>query len=199
MKIYNPGSLNIDYVYSVDHFVSSGETVSSEKLEIFPGGKGLNQSVAASRAGSEVIHGGFAGDGGDFLIDVLNSSGVDTSNIRRTGESCGHAIIQVDKSGCNCIMIYGGTNRMIGKDYIDGFLSDALPGDVLLLQNETSCIAEAMETAHEKGMYIAFNPSPFDDSIMSLPLEYVDLWFCNEIEGAALTGSVYIPLHPAGN
>ena len=54
MKVLNFGSLNIDYVYSLDHFVQKGETISSERLDIFSGGKGLNQSVALGRAGAEV-------------------------------------------------------------------------------------------------------------------------------------------------
>ena len=54
MKILNFGSLNIDYVYSVDHFVNKGETLSSDGLHVYNGGKGLNQSIAMSRAGAEV-------------------------------------------------------------------------------------------------------------------------------------------------
>ena len=50
MKILNFGSLNIDYTYDVDHFVRGGETLSSKALHLFPGGKGLNQSIAASRS-----------------------------------------------------------------------------------------------------------------------------------------------------
>ena len=56
MKIYNLGSMNIDYVYRIPHFLQPGETLSSESLDIFPGGKGLNQSVALGKAGAEVIH-----------------------------------------------------------------------------------------------------------------------------------------------
>ena len=52
MKIYNLGSLNIDYVYRVAHFVRAGETLSSTDMEVFPGGKGLNQSIALTRAGA---------------------------------------------------------------------------------------------------------------------------------------------------
>lgn len=54
MKIYNLGSLNIDYVYRVAHFVRAGETLSSADMEVFPGGKGLNQSIALARAGTTV-------------------------------------------------------------------------------------------------------------------------------------------------
>ena len=50
MKIYNLGSLNIDYVYSVAHFTRAGETLAARNMQIFPGGKGLNQSIAVARA-----------------------------------------------------------------------------------------------------------------------------------------------------
>jgi len=189
MKIYNLGSLNIDYVYSVDHFVSAGETISSEKMQIFPGGKGLNQSVALARAGASVIHGAKIGDSGDFLVETLRRSGVDVSKIEKVGGSCGHAIIQVNRNGENCIMLFAGTNRILDKEYIDQFLSGAGEGDILLAQNETNCLREAFEVAHSKKMKIAFNPSPFDDTIKTLPTDYVDYWFCNEIEGAGLFGS----------
>ena len=79
MKILNIGSLNIDYVYSVEHFVSAGETLSSYVMEIFPGGKGLNQSVALARVGAKVIHGGLLGYSGDFLTEKIALSGVDIS------------------------------------------------------------------------------------------------------------------------
>ena len=75
MKILNFGSLNIDYVYSVDHFVNKGETLSSDGLHVYSGGKGLNQSIAMSRAGAEVYHAGAVGEDGRFLIELLESAG----------------------------------------------------------------------------------------------------------------------------
>ncbi len=190
MKIYNLGSLNVDYVYSVDHFVAAGETISSSKMEIFPGGKGLNQSVAIARAGGEVVHGALLGDGADFLIEQMKSSGVDVSKIKRVSGSPGHAIIQVNGDGENCIMIYPGTNRELDGEYIDFFLSDAKEGDILLLQNETNCVAEAIEKAKERGMQVALNPSPMGKEIKYMSpklMRSVDYWFCNEIEGEVLT------------
>ena len=62
MKYLNFGSCNVDYVYSLDHIVKGGETLSSESLNIFPGGKGLNQSIALARAGAEVFHAGCIGE-----------------------------------------------------------------------------------------------------------------------------------------
>ena len=83
MRIYNLGSMNIDYVYKVPHFLQPGETLASESLEIFPGGKGLNQSVALGRAGAEVIHGALMGNGGEFLVQTLEDAGVDVSRIQK--------------------------------------------------------------------------------------------------------------------
>lgn len=189
MKIYNIGSLNIDYVYGVDHFVAAGETLSADNMTIFPGGKGLNQSVALAKAGVKVVHGAVVGDNGEFLIHTLRSAGVDVSRIKKVGGSCGHAIIQVDKKGENCILLFPGTNHCIEKGHIEEVLADAEKGDILLLQNEINGLDMIFEVAHQKQMQIAFNPSPFSENIYSLQLSYVNWWFCNEIEGAALFGS----------
>lgn len=188
MKIYNLGSLNIDYVYRVPHFVCPGETLSSTDRQVFPGGKGLNQSVALARAGASVIHGAVIGKEGGFLVDELAAAGVNTAYIRTVGGATGHAVIQVDAAGQNCILLFPGTNRCVESDYVETLLADAQAGDILLVQNETSGLDTAFALAHEKGMQIAFNPSPFDDTLRALPLAYVDWWFCNEIEGAALFG-----------
>ena len=189
MKIYNLGSMNVDYVYGVDHFITGGETLSSYSRDVFPGGKGLNQSVALARAGVAVIHGAIAGDGGALLTETLEAAGVDIGRIEKRTGSCGHTFIQVDKNGQNCILLFPGTNHAVDLDYIQRFLHDAQEGDLLLLQNEVSHVAAALEIAHSKKMQIAFNPSPFHEDIKKLPLSYVTWWFCNEIEGAALFGS----------
>ena len=73
MKILNFGSANVDYVYTLDHIVMGGETKSSKELNIFPGGKGLNQSIALARAGVKAYHAGCIGLDGQLLhkIDLL--------------------------------------------------------------------------------------------------------------------------------
>ena len=74
-KILNFGSLNIDYVYDVEHFVRPGETIQSKNLEVHCGGKGLNQSIALAKAGADVYHAGCVGkEDGQFLLDILNNS-----------------------------------------------------------------------------------------------------------------------------
>ena len=90
MRILNFGSLNIDYVYGVDHFAAKGQTITSHSLDVFPGGKGLNQSIALARAGADVHHAGQVGRDGMFLRDLLESCAVVAfrSEERRVGKEC---------------------------------------------------------------------------------------------------------------
>ena len=189
MKFLNFGSLNLDFVYDVEHFVRPGETISSAALNTFSGGKGLNQSVALSRAGAQTYHGGCIGKDGQILLDGLRAAGADVSFVRVL-KSCrtGHAIIQVDPSGQNCILLFGGANQAVTDVQIEETLSRFGAGDFLLLQNEINGLEQLMEKAAEKGVRIAFNPSPIDGKISQLPLEKVEFFLLNEIEGAALGG-----------
>lgn len=190
MKILNYGSLNIDYTYTVDHFVRGGETLSSEDMKVFSGGKGLNQSIALSKSGADVWHAGAIGTGdGDFLTEQLRCAGVDTSLISVLEGSTGHAIIQKTKDGGNCILLYGGANQQITKAMADRVLAHFESGDYLVLQNEISEIGYIMEKAHEKGMKIVLNPSPMDERIGTYPLEYVDYFLLNEIEAGDICGA----------
>ena len=102
MKTLCFGSLNIDNVYDVPHFVARGETLAAGALNIFSGGKGLNQSVALSRAGLEVFHAGAVGSDGQFLLDELAQAGVDTRYTAVLESTrTGHAIIQKGPDGDN--------------------------------------------------------------------------------------------------
>ncbi len=189
MKVLNFGSLNIDYVYSVDHFVTAGETLSSHGFTTNAGGKGLNQSIALAKAGSSVYHAGMVGLEGGFLLRLLQENGVNISLVQETSSATGHTIIQVDKTGQNCILLYGGANQNIDAAFADTVLSHFEPGDMLLLQNEISSLGHIMQKAAENKMTIVLNPSPITDSLQTLPLELVSMFLINEIEGAALAGS----------
>lgn len=189
MKVLNFGSLNIDYTYQVDHFVRAGETMSSESLQVFSGGKGLNQSIALSKAGADVWHAGAVGAGdGDFLIEQMKKAGVHTELIEHLDGQTGHAIIQKDPAGQNCILLYGGANQRITKEMVDRVLTQFEADDFLILQNEISEIGYIMEKAHEKGMKIVLNPSPMNAKILSYPLEYVDYFLLNEVEASDICG-----------
>ena len=189
MKVLNFGSLNIDYVYSLDHFVQKGETISSDALHIFPGGKGLNQSVALGRAGVTVSHAGAVGKDGDFLLELLKESCVNIKYIQvLEGVQTGTAIIQNDKSGDNCIILYSGANHQITKEQIANTISDFEKGDFLVLQNEINGMESIMRVAEEKGLKIVLNPSPMNEKILELPLQYVDYFVLNEVEAAQILG-----------
>lgn len=159
MKILNFGSLNLDYVYGVEHFVMAGETISSSSRDTFCGGKGLNQSVALAKAGGNVFHAGNIGAEGGMLRDMLESAGVDTHLTKEVGVPTGHAIIQVNKKGNNCIILFGGANQQITSAQTDATLAEFSAGDYLILQNEVNMLAEIIDKAYAKGMVIFLNPS----------------------------------------
>lgn len=189
MRILNFGSLNIDYVYGVDHFVKKGETLSSNSLNVYSGGKGLNQSIAICRAGVKVYHAGAIGQDGFFLLDILNESGVDTELIKILPDTrTGNAIIQNDIQGDNCILLYSGANRAITRAMVDNIIDKFDAGDWLILQNEISEIPYIVEKAHDKKMKIIINPSPMDEKISDINLGYVDCLILNEVEAQGFVG-----------
>ena len=187
MRILNFGSCNIDYVYSLPHMVRPGETLSAEKMEIFPGGKGLNQSIAAARAGATISHAGLIGEDGEFLKALLQESGADTSLMESIPMKNGHAIIQVDPTGENSIFIFKGSNGVITEEYIDRVLSHFDQGDLLLLQNEINLLDRIIEKAAEKGLQIALNPSPFHENLKKLDLNKITYLILNKVEAAAFS------------
>jgi ribokinase len=188
MKILVFGSLNIDLIFSVDHIVCPGETISSGSLEKSAGGKGANQAAALAKAGLEVYLAGKIGKDGLFLLDLLNSYGVHTEHVRIYGGATGQALIQLDRKGQNSIVLYSGGNGAIEAGEIIGVLNSFDSQDIILLQNEIPLTGEIIRAARSRGMKVCLNPSPYDEKISALPLEEVDIFFVNEIEGAALAG-----------
>ena len=189
-KILNIGSLNLDYVYAVPHFVEAGETLLSSRRDVFAGGKGLNQTVAAARAGAEVCHGGAVGADGDMLLDLLRDAGADVSAVARVDVPTGHAVIQVTPQGENAIIILGGANRAVSPETVGIALEKVGPGDILLLQNEINGLDHIIRRAARKGLRILFNPAPMEEAVKDLPLELLDTLIVNEGEGKALAGDM---------
>ena len=189
MRVLNFGSLNLDYVYRVDSFVKPGETKNCRSMQINCGGKGLNQSVAAARAGLDVYHAGYLGKDGGMLQEKLVEKGVDVSFLRASEESSGNAIIQVNDAGQNCILLFGGTNRCLTEQMIDKTLDAFGSEGLVLMQNETNLVGEILQKAHDRGLLTAFNAAPMEDKVKGYPLDCLDYLFVNEIEGAALAGS----------
>jgi ribokinase len=188
-KVLNIGSLNIDYVYSVQHLVRPGETITCKEYRQFCGGKGLNQSIALAQAGAQTFHAGKIGGEGLFLKKRLETAGVNTDFVETVpAGASGHAIIQVDENGQNSIMLYGGANQKFSKADVAKILGAFSAGDVLLLQNEVNQIAEMIRQARQKGMIVFYNPAPFNESVLAHPLQDVDVFVINETEGMGLTG-----------
>lgn len=189
MKALCFGSLNIDYTYQVAHFVGRGETLLSGGLQVFSGGKGLNQSIALSRAGVATYHAGAIGEDGLFLLQQLREAGVDTSCIAVLHDvRTGHAIIQNSPDGDNCILLYGGANQAITRAQVDEVLSHFAEGDVLVLQNEVNELDYILRRGHALGLRVALNPSPMNEKISALPLDMVDWLLLNEVEAGQILG-----------
>lgn len=189
MRVLNFGSLNVDYTFDVEHFVQAGETISSSALNRYPGGKGLNQSIALARAGAEVVHAGKVGEDGRFLVDILERNGVDVGLVDvREDEHSGCAVIQRDPTGENCIILYGGSNRSIDDSFSEHVFSSADGCEWLLLQNEISNLGSIARMGKRSGMKIALNPSPVEGILDTIDLGLVDLLVLNECEAAALSG-----------
>lgn len=186
MKILNIGSLNIDKTYSVEQFVRPKETIRALSYEEFCGGKGLNQSVALSRAGAETYHAGAVGQDGEMLLSILREAGVHTEYVKKTEGVSGHAVIQLDQTRQNNIIITGGANDAVDQAYVKEILEKFEAGDLVLLQNEIPSTDYAIRKAHERGLLIAFNPSPMNETVQRCDLNLVDYLIVNEVEGRLL-------------
>ena len=188
MKILNYGSLNIDLVYRLDHLVLPGETQAAQSFDRFCGGTGLNQSIALAKAGAKTLHAGKVGQDGEMLLNALREAGVDVSPVVVGQVPSGHAVIQVERSGQNSIIICAGANGCITEGEIDATLARMDAGDWILLQNEINNTPSIIRKAKARGLKIAFNPAPMDEGVKAYPLDLIDLFVVNETEAAALTG-----------
>lgn len=188
MRLVNFGSLNIDYTFQVEQIVRPGQTVHSIGEQQFPGGKGLNQSLAVARAGGTIFHAGMIGADGLHLRTLLERDGVDCRFLQIVEGGTGKAFIQVDASGQNCIVLSGGANRKNTRAFSDQVLEYFAAGDMLLLQNEVSGIDYLVDRAWQKGMKVVLNPSPVNDAVLSCGLEKVGFFIMNEDEGRCITG-----------
>ena len=189
MKVLNIGSLNLDYVYQVDHFVSPGETLASISQEIKAGGKGLNQTIALKKAGVDVYHAGCIGKGGEILKEELIKNQVDVSFLCEVDELQGNAVIQVTKNGENGILLSPGSNHCITEKRIDDWLKSFSKDDILILQNEINMLPEIVDKAYKKGLRIFLNPSPYNEEIEKVDLKKIHWLLMNEVEAKQISGS----------
>ena len=188
MKILNFGSLNIDLVYHVKSIVRPGETIDSVSHSVYPGGKGLNQSLAMARAGAKVWYAGMIGEDGDILTNLLKKDLVNCEYIKKVSKNTGCAFRQVDSAGQNSIVLDGGANRTNSIEWIDDVIEDFGEGDIIVLQNEINLMKELIEKSYSKKMFIVLNPSPMNKNLTDCDLKKINLFIMNEQEGAMITG-----------
>lgn len=193
MTLFTLGSINVDYAYIVPHLPGAGETLAAHGLTTGLGGKGANQSVAAARAGADVVHIGAVGRDGAWVLDRLAGYGVQTHAIARIDTPTGHAVICVDPKGENQIIVYPGANRALSHDQLTA-LEAMRPGDWLLVQNETNLQAEAAQKARDHGAQIAYSAAPFDVDAVRAVLPLTDLLLLNAVEAAQLCAALAVTL-----
>lgn len=185
--ILNFGSINLDLVYRVPHLPAPGETLASDSFAKFLGGKGINQSIAAARAGAPVRHVGCLGPDSDWLRGQIAGLGLSLDDITAVDTPTGHAVIYVDDNAENQIVIFGGANRAFTTAQIDAALNSASDGDWVLLQNETNLVGYIAEQSRARGLNVAYSAAPFDPDAVQEVLENITLLALNAGEAAALS------------
>lgn len=190
MKILCFGSLNLDHTYRLHHFLAPGETNHALSYHVGLGGKGFNQAAALARAGAKVSMGGCIGADGARFRTFLREIGVDETPLKTVDAPTGHAMIQVDDSGENCILVYPGANHALTEAQIEETLCRFQAGDLLLAQNETNLVGVLLKKAKEHGLITVLNPSPMTEELKSeVTFSDIDWLILNRAELMALTGT----------
>lgn len=182
MTLYNLGSINLDHFYEVPRLPRPGETLLANAHSTGLGGKGANMSVAAALAGAPVVHIGAVGPDGAWAIERLKTCGIDTRHIAQVEAPTAHAIINIDPTGENAIVVFPGANMKQSLNRLETALDAAEEGDMLLLQNETNCALEAAELARAKSMKTLYAAAPFAPEPTSALLPLTDILVLNAVE-----------------
>ena len=188
-KIAVIGSINMDLTARTQRLPKKGETLSAERMDYVPGGKGANQAVAAARLGADVAMFGCVGDDafGGRLIENLRQNGVHTEYVQRLeGISSGLALITVAEKD-NCIVVVPGANGQVSPAYLESVRDQVLQADIVLLQNEIpeETIEAAVDLCSRAGKTILYNPAPMRPVPEDL-VEKVTYLTPNEHEAALL-------------
>jgi ribokinase len=189
------GSLNMDFVVSVDRLPAPGETVLGRDFRMIPGGKGANQACAAGKLGADSVHVKLIGRVGydvfaDHLKASLSAAGVDVTAVHATrAQPTGVALIWVDRTGQNSIVVASGANHELAAADVEAMRKSFRGAAVALFQLETplDTVQAALNLAREEGAITVLDPAPAQALPASL-LEQVDILTPNESEALALCG-----------
>jgi ribokinase len=186
------GSANMDLVVTTGSFPVPGETVFGSSFGMFPGGKGANQAVACSKLGTRTLFLGKMGKDlfGDRLVAGMRRDGVVLDHTQQVnGAATGMALITVNATGQNEIVVISGANMLLGPGDIERNVKPFAHGGVLLVQLEVPLrtVKRAVQQAHQRRMFVILNPAPAAVLPKSL-LRLVDFLTPNETELHHLTG-----------
>jgi ribokinase len=192
-KVVIVGSLNMDLVTRAPRLPRAGETLAGQSFVTVPGGKGANQAVAAARLGASVAMIGCVGDDayGEQLRAALLAEGVDCQAVTPvTGESTGVALIVVDDSSQNAIVIVAGGNGHVTASVVDSFDGLLSQAEVIICQLEVplDTVGHVLKRGHELGKTVILNPAPASGPLPPQWFAWIDYLIPNESEATALTG-----------
>ena len=192
-KVVIVGSLNTDLVTRAPRLPRAGETLAGHSFVTVPGGKGANQAVAAARLGASVAMIGCVGDDayGEQLRTALLQEGIDCQGLSTIeGESTGVALIVVDDSSQNAIVIVAGGNGHVTPEVVDRFDSLLSDAELIVCQLEvpTDAVAYVLKRGHELGKTVILNPAPAVGPLPAQWYAWIDYLIPNESEAAMLSG-----------
>jgi ribokinase len=191
-KLVVVGSLNMDLVVRTPHLPRPGETILGREFITVPGGKGANQTVATAKLGATVSMIGRVGsdDFGRALRENLRAAGADDRCVSTEDSAAsGIAIIEVDDSGQNTIVVAPGANAHVARADVDAARSIIVSSQAVIAQLEIplDTVECALSTARAANVLTILNPAPAQALSTEL-LALVDLLVPNESEAALLTG-----------
>lgn len=189
MGVINIGSINVDHFYSVPHLVAPGETLASDSYRQDLGGKGMNQSIALVHAGVDVVHVGAIGAEDNWLKAQLAHHNIRDAHIAQHPKASGHAIIQVDAQGENCIILHPGCNHALTQVQITAAFDAHPQHRYVLLQNETNLCEFAAQSAKAAGHWVVYNPAPMQAELARRILPFCQFLIVNEVELQQLTNT----------
>ncbi|MCM2378050.1 ribokinase [Pseudomonas marginalis] len=191
-KVVVVGSLNMDLVTRASRLPRAGETLIGQTFSTVPGGKGANQAVASARLGADVSMIGCVGTDayGTQLRDALQVEGIDCQAVSTVDGSSGVALIVVDDSSQNSIVIVAGSNGELTPASLQAFDAVLQAADVIVCQLEVpmNTVGYALKRGRELGKTVILNPAP---ASAPLPAEWyasIDYLIPNESEATALSG-----------
>ena len=186
------GSINMDLSISVTRHPVLGETVVGSEVRFSPGGKGLNQAVAAARQGLRVRFMGAVGRDsfGEQLLAHARAESIDTDGVLvRPDHKTGMAFVVVGEHGDNTIVVSPGANGALCVADIESHREWIGESAGVLLQNEIPLVVveKVMQMAQQDGIPVYYNPAPIVEGCKAL-LEYSAVIIVNETEAEQLTG-----------